>query len=603
MSVWLRRGVKAFLVLVLAALALLGLTLGFLHSPFFRYPTGDEFPPARIHRLIWPTIGCPALVTPGGVLEAELDLDGLEGAKWLEAEDFRASMRPARAELAGISRELEPLEARRGPSRRWPYRGAEGEGEEVWTVSFRVPGDAFPELYDLRVEVEAEGDGAAMSEEQPHALGIMEDGDDRFTFVTLSDIHVHERGNSSLFSRQTDRGLSDTGEPLFLYQAIEQLNLIRPDFVLMLGDFIRGQRRPGELLKEYERFYQALLELEVPAFLLPGNHDQYVNGIDGARWFEANLGPLYYSFDVGGCHFTCLDSYQWPEGDRVVMNKLFFMEPRRWQGQVLDAPAGEGYSAPGAQLSWLEKDLFDHAGSALRVVAMHHDPCTPEGRGYSYINVNYWGIYHAGGGGRGREELLELMALHRVHHVFGGHLHMDAVSSLPWEGGGGETVYSCQTCVYFGGGGWSEHYPGYRLVEVEDGGIVSFSYLDGTSSYPLYDGSHPGAVVDLDLLETPAVWAEEEDPGEGAVAGFAAGNFLAVPVRLRGLVLDTEASPSGRYEVEGADLIRAVALPGDGSRALLYLEVMVEAGVPGEAGDRPGVPSMKRGRVLPVQGR
>lgn len=592
-----RMAAKLVVVLALVGLALLGVALGFLHSPFFRYPAGDELPPARVNELVWPTIGCPALVSPGGVLEVEVDLSGLGGSSDPGLEAWEAAITPVRAELSGISYSLEPRDARQGPSRRWPYRGA-GEGaKEVWSVAFPVPADAVPELYDLRVEVEVEG--GRVSDGQPHAVAILEDEDDDFTFITLSDIHVHERGNSSLLSRQTNRGISDTGEPLFFYRAIEQVNLIRPDFVLVLGDFIRGQRRPGELEREYERFYRALLELEVPAFLLPGNHDQYVNGIDGARWFEENLGPLYYSFDVGGCHFTCLDSYQWPEDDRVVMNKLFFMEPRKWQGQLLDAPAGEGYSVPGAQLSWLEEDLASHEDATAGIVAMHHDPFIPEGKGFSFINVNYRGIYHAGGGGGGRRELLDLFARFRVDHVFGGHLHTDAVGSLSWRDGEGKTVYCCQTCVYFDEGGWSDHYPGYRLVRVEDGRIASFSYLDGVASYPFYDGSLPGAEVDLDLLERPALWAEEGER-EGAGAEAVVGSFLAVPVELRGLAVEVQASPAARYEVEGAELVRAVAVPGEADTVLLYLKVYLEAGVPGEAGDRPGVPALKTVAARPV---
>lgn len=591
----LRRSAILVVVIALMALALPGGFLAFLHSPLFRYPTDGELPPARINELIWPTIGCPALVTPGGALQIEMDLGEGEGGGAPGVEGCKAVLSPAREELSGISYELTPLEACLAPSRRWPYRVADGDKSEVWSLSFRVPEDAFPELYDLRVEVG--GGGGVLRDEQPHAVAIMEEDDD-FTFLTLSDVHVHEQDNSSLFSRQTDRGISDDGDPLFFRQAIEQVNLIRPDFVLMLGDFIRGQRRPGELAKEYERFYQALLELEVPAFLVPGNHDQYVNGIDGARWFEENLGPLYYSFDVGGCHFTCLDSYQWPQGDRVVMNKLFFMEPRRWQGQVMDAPAGEGYSAPGAQLSWAEEDLAAHQRSALRVVAMHHDPFTPDGKGFSFLNVNYWGIYRAGGGGKGREELMELFARHRVGHVFGGHLHMDTVGALPWREGEGETVYSCQTCVYFDQGGWSGHYPGYRLVQVEDGNVVSFSYLDGIASYPFYDGSLPGAAVDLDLLERPAIWLERGDGiGDGAGAEVMVGSYLACGMELRGLVLETSPSPSGHYEVEGAEVLRAVAVPGKAERVLLYLRVLMGAGVPGEAGDRPGVPALRMVRA------
>lgn len=569
-----RRGrllVKAAAVLAAVLVALAGAALAFLYSPLFRYPTDGEYPEPHIRELVWPTIGFPALATPGGVLEVEVDLREGEEPPEEEVSGWKASLLPARKELAGLEYELEFAGAAPGPSGRWPGRDAEAGDAAVWLASFRVPGDAVPELYDLRVEVEAGGE--RVSDSQPHAVAVMEDDDGDFTFVTLSDIHVHERGNSAPFSRQTDKGVSESGDPLFFREAVRQVNLIRPDFVLMLGDYVRGQRRPGELAAEYERFYQVLLELEVPAFLVPGNHDGYVNGIDGKRWYEENIGPLYYSFDMGGCHFTCLDTYQWPRDDRVVMNKLFYMEPRRWQGQVLEAADGEDPSTYGGQLAWAEEDLAAHEGAPLLVVALHHDPYSVGGEGRSYWNLSFFlGLYRVGGGGKGAEALRLLASRHRVHAVFGGHLHLDAVGSLPWEGGGGETVYSCQTCVYFDAGGRSDHYPGYRLVEVEDGEIASLAYLDGESSYPFYEGSVLGGTTDLDRLERPALDARVEvrEGSGGPRVAVEAENLLGRPMTLY-VEVAAPAPPGGGYPVEGGEVYRSVPMPGRPGWVLLYL--------------------------------
>lgn len=581
---------KIALALLILLLVLFGLFLAFLYSPLFRFPSQGDYPPPRIGHLIWPTLGCPALVSPGEELVLEVNLRSGEEPSEDEVGGWKAAIRPVRRELAGASFELQPGEARRGPSRRWPELREEG-GEEVWHVSFRVPGDAFPELYDLHLTV-AWGD-ERIAEAQPHSLAVTEAGDGDLTFMVLSDIHVHRRGNSAPLSRQSDRKIGPQDEPVFFQEAVAQANLIRPDFVLMLGDYVRGQRRPGDLLAEYELFYRALLELEVPAFLLPGNHDQYVNGIDGRRWFRENLGPTYYSFDLEGCHFTCLNSYQWPFDDRVVMNKLLFMEPRKWQGQVLEAGEPGDPSAYSGQLAWAEEDLKAHRGAALRFVALHHDPFTEGGRGFSYVNPTHLGIIRFGGGGKGREALLSLASRHGVHMVLGGHLHVDRVGKVPWEDGGGETVFSCQTCVYFKGGGWDESYPGYRLVKVDDGEITSFSYLDGVRSYPFYDGCDPRGRTDLDALETPALSAEVLEPaGVGGEASLRVKNYLAEEMEVSGLVVSLPPSPSGDYRVEGAEIYRRVesdALPG---RVVLYLRAVLEKGMPGK-GSSPGVPEVR----------
>ncbi|MDD5666369.1 MAG: hypothetical protein PHS26_03575, partial [Actinomycetota bacterium] len=201
-----RKAARALLVLALVCVGVSGAALSFLHSPFFRYAADGEYPAPRIDELIWPTVGYPSLVTPGEELVVEVDLSGggEEGAEAERASGWRASIEPSREELAALSIELEPVGAELAPSRRWPCRGGEG-GEAVWHVSFRVPEGAPPELYDLRLEADVGGERIA--DAQPHAVAVMEDDDDDFTFITLADVHVHERDNSSLFQRQTDKGI------------------------------------------------------------------------------------------------------------------------------------------------------------------------------------------------------------------------------------------------------------------------------------------------------------------------------------------------------------------------------------------------------------
>ncbi len=593
MSSFLKKLAKGIFIFVLVCFALLGGLLSFLHSPFFKYPADGEYPPPRINELIWPTIGYPAMVEPGGIMVIEVDLWAGEASKAVEASGWIASLTPSRKELAGLTYELEAAGVRTGASERWPYRSAHGRSEEVWHVTFTLPEDIAPELYDLRVEASA--GGALIADSQPHAVAVAGD-DDEFTFVTLSDIHVHERDNSTFFSTQTDKGISEDGDPVFFSEAIRQVNLIRPDFVLMLGDFVRGQRRPGELLREYGKFYETLLELEIPAFLLPGNHDQYVNEIDGARWYENNIGPLYYSFDIAGSHFSCLNTYEWPEDDRLVMNKLFYMEPRKWQGQVLGAEDESDPSTYSSQLAWLDEDLAASRTAPLKVVALHHDPYTPDGKGYSYANIIYGLVYVSAGGGQGKQALLHTVSRHGVHAVFGGHRHSDEIAWVPCADGG-DTMYSCQTCVYFDEGGDSDHYPGYRLVEVEEGEITSYAYLDGVSSYPFYDGSLPGGTTDLDGLEVPSLDVEvvqtrtagEEEPYIRLVVE----NYLAAAMELEGIVVEVPAPPAEGYAVTGGELYRMVEMPGRPDRVLLYLRTDIDAGSPGEAAGSPGDPAVK----------
>jgi len=324
---------------------------------------------------------------------------------------------------------------------------------------------------------------------QRNSVSIREERDS-FTFVSLADIHVHRKGVSGLLSAQTDKGIEGEATPVFFENAIDQVNIIRPDFVVMLGDFVRAQNSPGDYQVEFENFYSSLERLQVPAFAVPGNHDLYVNEVDGATVWEENLGPLYYSFDVGEAHFTCVNSYQWHFADRIIMEKLggLVAYPRKWQGQVLSAADESEPATYSGQLAWVRDDLEANREAGPKFILLHHSPYTPDGEGWAYQDETFAGVFDLGGGGSGRTALLELASRNEVDMVLAGHLHRDDLGAAPWGSSRGETVYSTQTCVYFDEGGVQEKYPGYRLFNVEGGRVEGYAYVDERHSYPFYDG-------------------------------------------------------------------------------------------------------------------
>ena len=175
---------------------------------------------------------------------------------------------------------------------------------------------------------------------------------------------------------------------------------------------------------------------------------------------------------------------------------------------------------------------------------------------------------------------------------------------MPWEDGGGETMYSCQTCVYFDEGGESDHYPGYRLVEVEDGEITSFAYLDGESSYPFYAGSVPGGITDLDGLDTPSLDVDVMQTGSEGEPHIVleVKNYLAAAMELEGIVLEAPAPPPEGYTVTGGELYRSVEMPEKPGWVLLYLKAKVPAGTPGRSWEDPDEPAVKTITIEPVRG-
>ena len=102
-------------------------------------------------------------------------------------------------------------------------------------------------------------------------------------------------------------------------KAVERLNLLRPEFVMSVGDLVAGGgvSRPA-LQKQWDSFRERTAKLEMPFFYVVGNHDIWTGftGMTPARQTSIDLwkeqfGPkTYYSFTYKGCLFVCLDSME-----------------------------------------------------------------------------------------------------------------------------------------------------------------------------------------------------------------------------------------------------------------------------------------------------
>ena len=95
--------------------------------------------------------------------------------------------------------------------------------------------------------------------------------------------------------------------------ALGKLQLLRPEFVLSVGDFIHGYGAPGKGLTDEEivrgkrrEFDDALTTLSMPFYRVAGNHD-FNNDLSAGLWKEL-YGPAYYSFVYKNVLFLCLNS-------------------------------------------------------------------------------------------------------------------------------------------------------------------------------------------------------------------------------------------------------------------------------------------------------
>jgi 3',5'-cyclic AMP phosphodiesterase CpdA len=569
----------------------------YMYSDMGAIPTdGAKYPTAHIKNVVWPTIGYPAITRSGESLDIEVDLRDASSAKKsprpaqpTDATGWSVTFVPVEKTLKGIVLGATVEKAWAGPSAKWPKGSREGLSDSVWHVTCRMPAGAPADLYDLKLDVDT--GGGHVTDTQPNSVSITRNAPGDFRYITLADIHVHARDVGGLFEKITNKGIDPKGKPLFLEAAIDQVNLISPDFVVLIGDFVYAQRTPGEYQKEFANFFAELSRFEVPVFAVPGNHDQYVNQVDGAKVWEQNIGPLYYSFDMAGAHFACLNTYEWSPSVRTVCRKFgaLFVYPRTGRGKVQLSKNDSDISTYKQQLEWLANDLKEHQGSNPRIVFCHHDPYRASGKGSAYTQ-KFQGIWPLPGD-NGKVSILKLCAKYRVNMLMSGHMHNDYVGKASWSDKKGQTIFANQTCVYFDKGGYQNQYPGYRLVTVNGGKIQGYSYVNEFHSIPLYDGSNLKGKTDLDNIITPAISGEEapelEQPDEPGLALLK--SYLAVPVKVQGLMAVVPSPKSGGYQVLNGKVFQTVTLP-DGNEAI-YVEATIPAGKPGTSASEPGKPA------------
>jgi hypothetical protein len=128
-------------------------------------------------------------------------------------------------------------------------------------------------------------------------------------------------------------------------QAVEQLNMLQPAFVISVGDLIEGYtKEPALLADQWKEFQGYVHKLQMPFFYVPGNHD-LANPVEAKEW-ETRFGRRYYHFLYRDVLFLVLctdDPYEDREGGRMSKE----------------------------QAAWVDKVLKDNAAVRWTIVALH----------------------------------------------------------------------------------------------------------------------------------------------------------------------------------------------------------------------------------------
>lgn len=91
-------------------------------------------------------------------------------------------------------------------------------------------------------------------------------------------------------------------------KGLDKLNLLRPEFVMCVGDLIEGYTKDeAEIDQQWDEIESFTSKLHAPFFYVPGNHD-LSNAVQARKWRE-RFGDAYYHFVYRGVLFLCVNTY------------------------------------------------------------------------------------------------------------------------------------------------------------------------------------------------------------------------------------------------------------------------------------------------------
>lgn len=198
--------------------------------------------------------------------------------------------------------------------------------------------------------------------------------------------------------------------------AIDQINLLQPEFVINVGDLIEGYSdEKAELNAEWDGVDKMLGRFDMPFFRVPGNHD-IANTTAQQVWRE-RYGKTYYSFVYDNALFVVLDSEDpprpEPEGIREkidIYNRLQTEDPEAAKQMLAEFMSDESVVAGLAvpvefqddQIAFLKNTLEQNQEVRWTFLFLHEPAWEKPSKSFEAIRALLKG---------------------RKHTFFGGHLH------------------------------------------------------------------------------------------------------------------------------------------------------------------------------------
>jgi predicted phosphodiesterase len=129
-----------------------------------------------------------------------------------------------------------------------------------------------------------------------------------------------------------------TGEhvPGIYEQIISEVERLKPDFVVTVGDAIEGYTGDtNELGRQWREYKSIIAPLTMPIYFTPGNHD--ITTDSALTAYERYAGRPFYSFDYQNLHFIVFDVSRWESSAELPKEEL------DWLANDLKKPAARKF--------------------------------------------------------------------------------------------------------------------------------------------------------------------------------------------------------------------------------------------------------------------
>ncbi|TFG49419.1 MAG: hypothetical protein E4H40_03040 [Candidatus Brocadiia bacterium] len=213
-----------------------------------------------------------------------------------------------------------------------------------------------------------------------------------------TNLNFYNKAENFQFAVMSDR----TGGhiPGIYEDAISKVNLLKPEFVMSVGDLIEGDSKDKEVLRsQWDEFDGIIGKLEMPFFYLPGNHD--FSSMPRAQLWNERLGRSYYHFVYRDVLFLCFNTEELPETTLISQEQLEYFTKTlkrnsraRWVLVFMHKPMWEYLGKNPAKEQMWQKFETLLAGKNFTVFAGHkHRYGITERNGHKYyvLSINQKG--------------------------------------------------------------------------------------------------------------------------------------------------------------------------------------------------------------------